>query len=120
MMNTLFRDLIASGKVIICTLEEHRDIVHQVLKILRDNHLYLKPKKCDFEQSSIEYLGMIVEQGVIRMDPAKVAAISDWPKPTKKRELQSFLGFCNFYHRFIKDFSKIARPLYNLTKKDVP
>ena len=129
MMNTLFRDLIASGKVVIYlddiliftrTLEEHREIVRQVLKVLRDNHLYLKPEKCDFEQSSIEYLGMIVEEGVIRMDPAKVAAITDWPKPTKKRELQSFLGFCNFYRRFIRDFSKIARPLYNLTKQDVP
>ena len=63
---------------------------------------------------------MIVEEGVIRMDPAKVAAITDWPKPTKKRELQSFLGFCNFYRRFVRDFSKIARPLYNLTKQDVP
>ena len=50
------------------TLEEHREIVRQVLEVLRDNHLYLKPEKCDFEQSSIEYLGMIVEEGVIRME----------------------------------------------------
>lgn len=95
-MNTLFRDLIASGKVVIYldniliftkTLEEHREITRRVLEILRKNHLYLKPEKCDFEQHSIEYLGMIVEEGVIRMDPSKVAAITDWPKPTKKREL---------------------------------
>ena len=128
MMNSLFGDLIASGKVVIYlddilifteTIEEHREVVRQVLEVLRQNHLYLKPEKCEFEQTSIEYLGMIVEEGKVRMDPAKVAAIRDWPTPTKKRDLQSFIGFCNFYRRFIEDFSKIARPLHDLTK-DVP
>ena len=54
------------------------------------------------------------------MDLAKVAAIVDWPVPTCKREVQSFLGFMNFYRHFIEDFSKIARPMFDLTKKDVP
>ena len=129
MMNSLFGDLIASGRGVIYlddilifteSLEEHRQVVRQVLEVLRKNHLYLKPEKCEFEQRSIEYLGMIVEEGNVRMDPAKVAAIREWPTPTKKRDLQSFIGFCNFYRHFIEDFSKIARPLHDLTKNDVP
>lgn len=124
MMNELFRDLIYTGKVVIYlddiliftdTLEEHQRITREVLRILRENKLYLKPEKCEFEQSRIEYLGMIVEEGQVRMDPAKVKAISEWPTPRKKKELQSFLGFCNFYRRFSKDFSHTARPLHRLT-----
>lgn len=62
---------------------------------------------------------MIVEEGRVRMDPAKVKAVAEWATPTRKKDLQSFLGFCNFYRRFIKDFSCIARPLHRLTG-DVP
>ena len=54
------------------------------------------------------------------MDPAKVSAVMDWPNPGSKKEVQSFLGFANFYRRFIEGFSKLARPLFDLTKKDVP
>src|SRR6201986_2518894 len=129
MMDYLFRELITLGKLVIYlddiliftkTLEEHRKIIRQVLQILRDNHLYLKPEKCDFEQNSVEYLGMIIGQNTITMDPKKIKAVEAWPIPTKKRDLQSFIGFCNFYRRFIQDFSKIARPLHDLTKLDVP
>jgi hypothetical protein len=128
MMNELFRDLIHAGKVVVYlddiliftkTLEEHRKVTREVLRILRENKLYLKPEKCEFERSSIEFLGMIVEEGRVRMDPAKVKAVSEWATPTRKKDLQSFLGFCNFYRRFIKDFSRIARPLHRLTG-DVP
>ncbi|VDC02739.1 unnamed protein product [Peniophora sp. CBMAI 1063] len=106
MMNELFRDLIHESVVV-------------VLCILRENKLYLKPEKCEFEQTKIEYLGMIVEEGHVRMDSAKVKAVAKWAIPTHKKELQSFLGFCNFYRRFIKDFSHVARPLHRLTG-DVP
>ena len=128
MMNEIFSDLIAKNKVVIylddilifsSTLQEHRQIVRQVLQILRENKLYLKPEKCEFEQSLIEFLGMIVEDGCVCMDPAKVQAIHAWPTPMKKKDLQSFLGFCNFYCRFIQNYSKIAQPLHDLTKKDI-
>ena len=66
---------------IFSSLEEHRRVTREVLKILRENKLYLKPEKCEFEQPSIEYLGMIVEEGRVRMDPAKVAAVADWAIP---------------------------------------
>ena len=124
MMNDLFRDLISRGKVIVYmddimifsrTLEEHRRIVNEVLKILRQNNLYLKPEKCEFEKTKVEYLGLVVGNGQISMDPVKVAGIAEWPVPEGKNDLQQFLGFINFYRRFIKDFAHIAKPLHTLT-----
>ena len=78
----------------------------------------LKPSKCEFHQKETEYLGFIVSQEGIKVDPIKTKAIRTWKTPTKKKEMQSFLGFCNFYRRFIEGFSKIAKPLYQLTEKD--
>lgn len=127
MMNELFKDLIDSGKVIIYmddilvftrTMEEHRAIVRQVLQRLQDNDLFLKPEKCVFEQDLVEYLGLIIFHDKIAMDPVKVAGIQDWPTPRTVKDVQSFLGFGNFYRCFIKDFSKVAQPLFDLTKKD--
>jgi hypothetical protein len=124
MMNYIFPDLILEGKVAVYLddimiftkdLQEHQDITHRVLKILRDNKLYLKPEKCEFEAQETEYLGLIVGNGKICMDPVKVAAIRDWPEPKKKKELQSFLGFTNFYCCFIKGCSEIAKSMTKLT-----
>ena len=80
--------------------------------------LFLKHEKCEFEQTTIEYLGLIISEGEIHIDPAKVAGIMEWPTPTKRKEVQSFLGFANFYHHLIKGFSHHAKPLFKLTKKD--
>src|SRR5215813_8420998 len=128
MMNDIFRDLIADGVVCVYlddiliftkTLEEHHQVTRRVLERLQEHKLFLKPEKCEFEKTSIEYLGLIVSQGHMSMDPVKVAGVKDWPAPTNKKEVQSFVGFINFYRRFIKDFSHHARPLFDLTKKDV-
>ena len=117
MMNTVLEDLICTGKVVVYLddiliftddLEEHRRLVNAVLQRLRDNDLYAKPEKCFFEQSSIEYLGMIISKNSIQMDPAKVEGVLGWPAPTKVKQVQAFLGFANFYRRFIKDFAKLA------------
>ena len=78
----------------------------------------LKPSKCEFHQTETEYLGFIVSQQGIKVDPVKTKAIRTWAKPTKKKETQSFLRFCNFYRRFIEGCNKIAKPLYRLTEKD--
>lgn len=124
MMNELFKDEIAEGHVRIYlddiliftkSLDEHHQLVCRVLQKLRNNRLYLKPEKCEFDQLQTEYLGVIISEGQIQMDPVKIQGIADWPTPASKRDIQSFLGFCNFYRRFIKDFAKIARPLHTLT-----
>lgn len=124
MMNDLFRDLITRGVVAIYvddiliytkTLAEHRRVVREVLQILRDNKLFLKDEKCEFEVTETEYLGVIISQGEVKMDPVKVAGIMDWPRPRSKRDIQAFLGFTNFYRRFIKDYGGMARALTQLT-----
>jgi hypothetical protein len=129
LMNAIFADLIAEGKVAVylddiliwsSTLEEHWKIVHEVLRRLEEHDLYLCSEKCEFEQSHVDYLELVISPGKVSMDPIKVKAVRNWTPPTKLKEVRSFIGFANFYRCFIKDFSKICRPLHNLTKKDVP
>jgi len=93
---------------------------HMVLQCLLDLDLYLWPTKCSFNQTSVEYLGLIILEGELHMDPVKLKAISNWPMPTKVKNIQEFLGFCNFYCQFIKNYSALAHPLFDLTKKDTP
>ena len=88
------------------------------MELLQQHGLSLKPEKCEFEKTSIEYLGVVVSQDSVKMDPAKVAGVAEWPTPSNKKEVQSFLGFTNFYWRFIEGFSHIAQPLFDLTKAD--
>ncbi len=87
----------------------------QVLQCLWENKLFLKAEKCEFEVLETEYLGVIISENSIRMDPIKVAGIAEWPTLMKKRELQSFLGFTNFYRKFIKNYSKVVKVLTTLT-----
>jgi len=98
-------------------IEDHIKIVSIVLKHLEDNDLFLKPEKCHFHRYEVEYLGIIVGNGQVKMDPIKVKGLTDWPIPTIVSELHSFLGFVNYYKDFIQDYSKIAYPLHDLTKK---
>jgi hypothetical protein len=128
MMNEIYEDLITQGVVSIylddiliftSTLEEHRPISRMVMERLRKHKLYLRHKKCKFEKTCIEYLGVIISHNKVKMDPVKIAGVSEWPTPTNKKEVQSFVGFINFYRRFIPNFSQHARPLFDLTMKDV-
>lgn len=84
----------------------------------KDQTVCLKPEKCKFSQSEIEYLGLVISKNRVKMDPKKVAAVADSPAPKNVSEVLSFVGFANFYRRFIDNFSKVARPLHELTKKD--
>lgn len=124
MMNGYFRDMIASGEVLVYiddiivlgkTLEDNRRITRKVLERLREHNLFVKPEKCEFETQKTEYLGLIISEGRLEMDPVKISGVRDWPIPACKKEVQAFLGFCNFYRRFVKGYSKVARPLNDLT-----
>jgi hypothetical protein len=99
-------------------LEDHEEQVKKVLKALEERDLRVKLDKCTFWATEVEYLGFIVSTEGIKMNPGKVKAILEWPEPTTVKETQSFLGFANFYRRFVKDYSRVATPLTNLTRKD--
>ncbi|KAL0355493.1 UNVERIFIED_CONTAM: Transposon Tf2-12 polyprotein [Sesamum radiatum] len=99
------------------TLAEHVEHLRQVLARLREYELYAKVSKCSFTQETISFLGHFVERGRIRMDPKKVQAIEEWQPPSDVHDLRSFLGLANYYRRFVKDYSKIARPMTDLLKK---
>lgn len=100
--------------------EQHIHHVQSVLQRLLENSLYVKAEKCEFHVSSVSFLGNIVAQGNIQMDPAKVSAVTSWPVPENRKQLQRFLGFANFYRRFIRNYSSVAAPLTALTSSKVP
>jgi len=127
MMNNILGDLICIRLVMVylddilvfgTCLEEHRRLVKEVLKRLQSNDLYTKAEKCFFEQSSIKYLGIIISENKVQMDEEKLSGVLEWLVPTKVKQVQAFLGFANFYHRFIENFAKMSKPLSDLTKKD--
>ena len=99
---------------------EHKKHVREVLRRLRLHGLFCKPEKCEFHQDTVNYLGFVLSKDGLTMDPSKVQTIQDWPVPRKVKDIQSFLGFANFYRRFIADYSKIVVPLTRLTRKGVP
>ena len=116
-MNTAFADLIASGHVVIymddiliftTTMEHHRQLTRQVLERLLQYDLFLKPEKCTFAETSIEYLGLVISANRIAMDPTKLKGIAAWPTPRTLKQVQVLLGFMNFYRRFIQNFSHMA------------
>src|SRR6266478_1945739 len=126
MMNDILQDFIHNGEAIgymddilvySCTLSDHQQIVHQVLSTLQEWRLFLKPEKCKFKQKEVKYLGLVISKDHVTMDLTKVCGVMEWPIPMKVKEVQSFLGFVNFYQKFIHDFSDIACPLYALTRK---
>ena len=99
--------------------ELHCKHVREVLRRLRENGLYAGANKCNFHEDTVEYLGYILSPTGLTMDPVKVQTIQDWPEPRKVKDVQSFLGFANFYRRFIHEYSEIVVPLTRLTRKDL-
>ena len=102
------------------SLEDEEQKVCLVLQHFHDLRLSLKLLKCKFRKEEIEFLGMIIGCGCIHMDPAKLSAITSWSPLKTVKAIQSFLGFCNFYCKFIPSFSDIVAPLTVLTHKDHP
>src|SRR5258705_127662 len=99
------------------SLEDHQDHICEVLCRLHTAGLYANLKKCKFHMDTVEYLGFILSPKGLQMDPTKVSTIQDWPEPWKVRDVQAFLGFANFYQRFIHDYSETTLPLNHLCKK---
>jgi hypothetical protein len=100
--------------------KQHTEHVREVLRRLRKHGLYAKGSKCTFHTDRVEYLGFILGPDGLSMDVDKVKVIQDWPEPRKVKDIQSFLGFANFYRRFIHGYSDIAVPLVKLTRKGEP
>lgn len=129
LMNMIFADLITGEKVAVYTdniliysadKATYQEITHKVLQRLKEYDMYLKLEKCKFNCNCIKYLGMIIEPGHVSMDHGKTAAVANWPKPCNLWDIRGFLGFVNFYHQFIKNFSAKVCLLNDLTKKDTP
>ncbi|XP_073398678.1 uncharacterized protein [Dendrobates tinctorius] len=91
--------------------------VKQVFQILRDNKMYTKLEKCVFAVQEIQFLGYLLSCSGFRMDSEKVRAVLDWDRPENLKALQHFLGFTNFYQKFIRNYSAIVKPLTDMTRK---
>ena len=89
-----------------------------VLEALRDHHLKIKPSKCQWVKKKLRYLGYTISEEGVCTDPNNVAKLQNMTPPKSVKDIQAFLGFCNFYKRFIKDFAKIAHLLIQLTHKN--
>jgi hypothetical protein len=96
--------------------DSHTNHLHQVLERLQKAGLYAKPSKCAFYQDQVEFLGFVISSKGVSMDPRRVTDITSWEVPKTFRDIQVFLGFCNFYRRFIRNYSRIALPLTALLK----
>ena len=127
MMNELLRDLINMGKVVVFiddvivgmeTEEEYNEIVVEIIKRLEKNNLYMKPKKCKWKIREVGFLRVVIGPEGIKMEKEKVKGVLDWLTPKCVKNVQKFLGLANYYYRFIEGFASIARPLYDLVKKD--
>ncbi len=124
-MNEVFREFLHQFVIVYIddiliysrNLAEHRHHVTQVLEQLRRHHLYLKLEKCEFHRPTVQFLGYIVSTDGIQMDQGKVQAIRDWPQPQSVKELQRFLGFANFYRRFVQNFSLLSAPLTSMLRQ---
>jgi len=99
-------------------ITQYWSYIKEVLKRLRKAGLYAKAEKCEFHSDSIEYLGYVLSPSGLTMSDAKVKTIQEWPEPKNIKDIQSFLGFANFYRRFIFNYSDIVIPLTCLTRKD--
>uniref|UniRef100_A0A0W0G4U9 Reverse transcriptase domain-containing protein n=1 Tax=Moniliophthora roreri TaxID=221103 RepID=A0A0W0G4U9_MONRR len=126
-MNNILKDFIDEGWCMVYMddilifsdkINIHRLRTRHVLEQLRENDLYLKPEKCEFEVTKTLFLGMVISPGHISMDETKLAGIKDWEAPKTIKGVRSFLGFANFYHKFIGKYAELVRPLHELTKKD--
>ncbi len=127
-INDVFRDMLGRWAIVYMddilvysdTQDSHVQHVRAVLKRLIEHQLYAKMEKCEFHQTLTSFLGYIISADGVAMDEKKINSVVNWPTPKTTKELQRFLGFANFYRRFIRNFSTIAAPLTSLLKGGKP
>ena len=126
-MNKLLRDLINIEKVgsfindIIVEMEmeeEHNELVEEILKRLEENDLYVKPEKYRQKISKVDFLKVVIRPERIKIEKEKVKLVLDWLVSKLVKDIQKFLGLANYYRKFVENFVKIARLLYELTRKE--
>ena len=128
LMNSIFRPLLYKCVVVFLddiliyspSPEQHVKDLSAVLQVIRQNQLYAKLSKCEFFANRVDFLGHIISAGRISVDPKKKEAVKAWPQPKNLHDVCSFLGLCNFYRQFIRNFSHIAAPLTDLTRTTKP
>jgi len=127
MMNDLFCNMINQGNmatfidnIIVATEieKEYDKVVKEVLKQLKENDLFVKPKKYQWKVKKVEFLGVVIGLKGVEIQKEKVEGVSNWPTPRNIKEVQKFLGLANYYRQFIKDFVKLAAPLHVLVRKE--
>lgn len=126
LMNEIFRDLLRKFVLVFFddiliynhSWDEHLQHVAEVFNILWANQLYVKKEKCSFGQSRVNYLGHIIDQDGVSMDPEKIIAMKRWPPPTTIKALRGFLGLTGYYRKFIQHYGSISHPLTQLLRKD--
>jgi len=92
--------------------------VEEVLKRMEENDLYIKPEKCIWKVREIDFLGLVMGSGGIKMQEEKVVGVLEWPRPKTVKEMQKLLGLANYYRQFIKYFTQIAKPIHKLVRKN--
>ncbi|KAK3537116.1 hypothetical protein QTP70_002129 [Hemibagrus guttatus] len=124
LINGVFQDLLGRGVIAYiddilvysASMEDHVRQVREVLARLQRHHLYVKLEKCEFHRATVTFLVYVISRQGVEMDAGKVWAVTEWPAPATVRELQRFLGFANFYRRFIQNYSSVATPLTSLLR----
>uniref|UniRef100_A0A4W5P6M8 ribonuclease H n=1 Tax=Hucho hucho TaxID=62062 RepID=A0A4W5P6M8_9TELE len=123
-VDEIFRDLLGQGVVVYiddiliysATRAEHVSLVRRVLGRLLEHDLYIKAEKCLFFQQSVSFLGYRISTSGVEMESDRISAVCNWPTPTTVKEVQRFLGFANYYRRFIRGFGQVAAPITSLLK----
>ncbi|GJV69592.1 putative reverse transcriptase domain-containing protein [Tanacetum coccineum] len=98
--------------------KEHKEHLKTILELLKKEELYAKFSKCEFWINTVKFLGHVIDSSGIHVDPAKIEAVKNWASPTTPSEIRQFLGLAGYYRRFIEGFSKIAKPMTELTQKN--